>query len=88
MPQQLVLQHNVDIILEYLIKALNLHTSAVRKDIYRALATVVYCNAGRVSKVSFHLLYISFLLEFPVKLTIRLSGYYSGDAFTNLEIAW
>lgn len=52
MPQQLVLIHHVDIVLEFLLKALNLHASTVRTDIFRALATVVYCNAGRVSKVS------------------------------------
>jgi hypothetical protein len=42
----------VDIVLEFLMKALSLHTSSVQIEIFRALATVVYCNAGRVYKVS------------------------------------
>jgi len=48
-----VLIHKVDIVMEFLLKTLYHHSTAVTIDIYRALGTVLYSNAGRTEKVSF-----------------------------------
>jgi hypothetical protein len=48
---QLVLVNHCDIVIEYLLEALQQCPTTVHVNIIRALATVVYENAGRTAKV-------------------------------------
>jgi len=48
---QLVLVHDCDVVVEYLLRAYRRGQRNILVDIFRALATVLFENAGRTAKV-------------------------------------
>ena len=50
---QIVLAHNLDIVIKYLLKAIRVSTPVSCENLLRALATVLYENGSHVDQVCY-----------------------------------